>query len=184
MNTPLTPFLKDEEIVSLYVATKSQSYFELLYHRYHRKVYRQCLQITKDTDLAQDFTQDIFIQVVLKIDSFEGRSLFASWLYSLTRNYCISKLRPEKYTTSVSLEGIKLVSEDQTDSTDATLHSLQEALQKLSPDDANLLVMKYYENLEVAQISQRLTLSVGAIKMRLKRSREKLKKQFLIQARA
>lgn len=181
MNNTSIPFLKDEELVSLYVATRSQSYFEDLYHRYQRKIYRQCLQLTKDTDLAQDFTQDIFMQVVLKIDRFHGRSLFSTWLFSLTRNYCISKLRMGKNNSQLPLDGISLMLEDKIDAADTTFYQLQEALCKLSTEESNLLVMKYYENLEVTQMSQRLTLSVGAVKMRLKRSRDKLRKQLLLQ---
>ena len=179
MKKSLPLSLKDEELVRLYIATKKQSYFETLYGRYYRKVYRKCIQLVKDPDLAQDYTHDIFMQVILKVDRFQERSMFATWLYALTRNYCISKLRNGHPVSYMLLDEFEFTADDYGEPTEHKLHLLQEALSLLPAEEVSLLIMKYNEELDLIQIGKQLTLTVGAVKMRLKRSREKLKKHIL-----
>lgn len=176
--------LKDEELVRLFVSTRKQIYFEVLYSRYYKKVYRQCLQLAKDPDLAQDYAHDIFMQVLLKVDRFQERSQFATWLFALSRNYCITKLRHSQVIAHVPLEDLEFPYEDYNEPIEHKLHILQEALSLLTPEEANLLIMKYNEELELTQIGEQLTLSIGAVKMRLKRSREKLRKHMLLRQAA
>lgn len=179
MKNPSFSALSDEELVRLFCATNSTLHFEALYHRYNQKVYRMCWQLTKDKQLAQDYTHDVFIQVLLNLSHFQGRSAFATWLYTLTRNYCISKLRGAHPKTALSLEGVDQILDDNPDATEQKFYLLSKALAILPVAEANLVVMKYYEGLDLTEISQQMTLSVGAVKMRLKRSREKLKKQIM-----
>lgn len=170
--------ISDEELVNLFRSTGIQHYFEAIYRRYNHKVYRKCLQLTKDEALAEDYTHDIFILLMLKINLFEGRSAFSTWFYSLTRNYCLTTQRHNQSTSNVSLDYIEVHSDDYTEMDEFKLYLLPKALGILPTEEVNLLRMKYYEGLEVSEISQLLTISTGAIKMRLKRSRAKLKKQI------
>lgn len=184
MKNPSYSTLSDEELVRLFCATNSTTYFEALYYRYNQKVYRMCWQLTKNKQLAQDYAHDVFIQVLLKLAYFQGRSAFTTWLYTLTRNYCISKLRSKRHQSQsdISLEEIDSIHDDYQEFTDQHLQLLSRALTVLSAEEANLVIMKYYQGLEVTQISEQLTISVGAVKMRLKRSREKLRKQIMLWA--
>lgn len=170
--------LKDEELVKLYVATQKQIYFEPLYVRYQPKIYRHCLQLTKDVELANDFTQDIFIRVLLKLDHFQYRCSFSTWLYTLTRNYCITQLRVLKPARLIPLEAGELVADEPEESSELAYKMLQVALRRLPAEAARLLRMKYDHNWETAQIGLQMNLSEGAVKMRLKRSREKLRKEL------
>lgn len=178
MTQNATLLLKDEELVRLYVATQKQSYFEPLYVRYQPKIYRHCLQLIKDADLAYDFTQDIFIRVLSKLDQFQHRCSFSTWLYSLTRNYCISQLRVVKPTRFYPLEDGELVAEEPEESPELAYKMLQIAIRRLPAEEVSLLRMKYQHNWETAQIGLQMNLSEGAVKMRLKRSRDKLRKEL------
>eukprot|EP01031_Cornospumella_fuschlensis_P015460 gene15460-18893_t len=77
MDTSLT----DEEMIRNYLTSQPNQCFETLYNRYVNKVYRRCLSMTKDSEKAEDFTQDIFLKVFSKLDAFQERSTFSTWLY-------------------------------------------------------------------------------------------------------
>ena len=179
MKNPSLSALSDEELIRLFCATNSTPHFEALYHRYNQKVYRMCWQLTKDKQLAQDYTHDVFIQVLLNLAYFQGQSAFATWLYTLTHNYCISKLRGIAPKKALSAEAIDPLHGHNQVAAEQKFYLLSKALPILPVDEANLVVMKYYEGSDLTEISQQLPVGVGAVKMRLKRSREKLKKQLM-----
>jgi RNA polymerase sigma-70 factor (ECF subfamily) len=64
-----------------------------LVRRYRDAVYLWCFRYTRDADRALDLSQDVIATVWEKIGSFEGRSKFSSWLFSVTRNRCIDASR-------------------------------------------------------------------------------------------
>lgn len=69
--------------------------FERIYHAYVGRVYAVCLRLTGDPGRAEDVTQDVFLRLWRKIDSYEGRSSFYSWLYRLTVNLVADTMRSE-----------------------------------------------------------------------------------------
>ncbi len=64
-----------------------------LFGRYHGLVYRWCRKLIADADLAEDIAQDAMIGAYRKLESFEGRAKFSSWLFAIVRNRCIGALR-------------------------------------------------------------------------------------------
>src|SRR3954471_5395436 len=67
--------------------------FEELYRRHFRRVYALCLRMTNDPVLAEDLTQDVFIQLFNKIGSFRGDSAFTTWLHRMTVNQVLMYFR-------------------------------------------------------------------------------------------
>ncbi|OIN61144.1 RNA polymerase sigma factor [Arsenicibacter rosenii] len=168
--------LSDEDVVKLYCLTAEAHYYTLLYNRYTRKVYHKCLSITRDEELARDYTQDIFLRLLTKLNKFEGRATFSTWLFTLTRNYCVTQIRSVRTRSEELTEEYNSVymAEDQ-DQTDYRLSALQQAISTLTLKEIEILRMKYFDDLEMTQISKELSLNVSAVKMRLKRSRDKLR---------
>ncbi|MCD9459988.1 RNA polymerase sigma factor [Marinibactrum halimedae] len=74
----------------------SISAYESLYRDYVGQVYRLCLRLTGEKSLAEDATQEVFIQLWQKIGNFEGQSQFSTWLHRVTSNIAISYLRKQK----------------------------------------------------------------------------------------
>jgi RNA polymerase sigma factor (sigma-70 family) len=176
----------DEQRVSTYPTTSSTYNFETIYQRYLTKVYRTCLSFTHDSQAAQDYTQDIFLKVFNKLDSFEHQSSFSTWLYAIAHNYCLDQHRLSKRLPMEPLSPnivqslmdstpfAKEADEDQ-------LRLLERLLEKLSPSDRRLLVLRYEQGLSILALSQHFQLSESAVKMRLKRSRDRLR-EFLDRA--
>lgn len=171
----------DEELVRLYVESQRNTYFEELYDRYVDKVYRKCLSFVKDPVQAEDFTHDIFLRLVLKIGSFKEHAKFSTWLYSITYNYCMDQMRVAKKQAEVPLDENFDLEEDDDDSELAEMQAgeLKKALQKIDPDEKAILLMKYQDDFSIKEIAETFNLSESAVKMRLMRTKEKLRRIYM-----
>jgi RNA polymerase sigma-70 factor (ECF subfamily) len=72
--------------------------FESIYRSYCEFVHRICLRMLRDPVEAEDAAQDVFVCVFRKINTFRGESAFSSWLYRLTTNSVLMRLRKKKHT--------------------------------------------------------------------------------------
>ncbi|GAB2522958.1 RNA polymerase sigma factor [Spirosoma aerophilum] len=173
--------LNDEDLIQKHLANNPNVCFETLYNRYVSKVYRRCLSLTKDNEKAQDFTQDIFMRTFERLDRFEAKSSFSTWLYSISFNYCMDQIKKANRLSMTSLEdhhADQLADQHDLDAWEEQAQLLNQTLQGLSPKDASILQMKYQQGLNIHQISQQLNLNQSAVKMRLKRSREKARQYY------
>jgi RNA polymerase sigma factor (sigma-70 family) len=170
----------DEELVRLYIDTQRNIYFEELYDRYVDKVYRKCLSFVKNNAQAEDFTHDIFLRLVLKVGSFKEHAKFSTWLYSITYNYCMDQMRLVKKQAETALdENFDLEEqEDDTELVEIQAHDLKRALQKIDSDERAILLMKYQDDFSIKEIADAFKISESAVKMRLMRTKEKLRKIY------
>ena len=174
----------DEELVFEFIHTQRNSYFEELYRRYADKVYRKCLSFVKDSARAEDFTHDIFLKLILKLGTYKETARFSTWLYSITYNHCMDQLRIYKKRGEV-LADEELDIPDDTDLNDAfedsdvEIKRLNNALDHLQLEEKSILMMKYQDDLSIREIAETFHITESAVKMRLMRSREKLRKRYL-----
>ena len=171
----------DEQLVRLYIETQKNVYFEHLYERYVDKVYRKCLSFVKDKARAEDFTHDIFIKLITRVGSFKETSKFSTWLFSITYNYCMDQIRVEKKMAESDLDDDMDVAEDEPEDLEEMAmeaQQLRKSLDTISPDDRSILLMKYQDDFSIKDIAETFNLTESAVKMRLKRTKEKLKKHY------
>jgi len=174
----------DEELVRLYVETQKNVYFERLYERYCDKVYRKCLSFMKDPVRAEDLTHDIFLKLVVKLGSFREQSKFSTWLYSITYNHCTDQVRSPHLHREVYIddgwERMDLGSDDGlAELAEMESQQLEKALKQLAPEEQTMLLMKYQDDVSIREIATINGITESAVKMRLKRSRDKLRKFYL-----
>ncbi|RYF62815.1 MAG: RNA polymerase sigma factor [Cytophagaceae bacterium] len=177
--------LNDEELIRQYLLTNPDVCYETLYNRYIGKVYRRCLSLTKNVEKAEDYTQDIFMRTFARLDRFQERSSFSTWLYSISFNYCLEQIKWSNRLALTSLDDTLLdqyADVDEYASQDEQMRYLAQAMNTLSNQDADLLRMKYQQGLAIGQIAQVLDLKESAVKMRLKRSRDRVRQFCLITA--
>lgn len=147
------------------------------YDRYVTRVYRHCLRLTHNCESAQDFTHDIFIKIFTRLDHFNHKARFSTWLYTIVHNYCLDQIRRTK---QLPLELI-----DKSDWTDwpelepvdreeEQVQLLRAGIEMLPLAERTLLQVRYVEARSIEELAQLHGLSQSAIKMRLKRIREKL----------
>ncbi|MEO8662702.1 MAG: sigma-70 family RNA polymerase sigma factor [Bryobacteraceae bacterium] len=152
-----------------------------------RRVYAICLRFTGNDGEAQDLTQDVFLRVFKSLKSFRaGEGTFVVWLTRLTRNLLIDHYRRTRLDRATdSLDDQLPVLEEKTaigGRTDAMLAGreaselLQHALQKLSPELRETVILRDLEELEYREIAQVLNVPEGTVKSRLNRGRAELAK--------
>ena len=168
----------DEEIVLLIINSGNKELYELLYHRYFKKVRDKCFSFLKDSNLSEEFANDILTKAYEKIHGFKGNSSFSSWLYSITYNYCIDYLRAKKKLHypewNSSNEIPEIIDESETDFEEASYENLLTIFELIHPEEKVLLLMKYQDNLPIKSIAKTLRISDDAVKMRLKRARSRV----------
>ena len=150
-----------------------------------RRVYAICYRFTGSDQEAQDLTQEVFLRVFRSLKSFRaGEGSFQVWLARLTRNLLIDHYRRtklERATDSIEEQLPMLESKTSTMSrTDGMLAGreasevLQGALQKLSPELRETVILRDLEELEYREIAQVLNVPEGTVKSRLNRGRAEL----------
>ncbi|MBL7870063.1 MAG: sigma-70 family RNA polymerase sigma factor [Cyclobacteriaceae bacterium] len=170
--------LTDEEIVSQIVSNRDTQLFEILYERHSGRVYNKCFSFVHENALAEDLTHDIFLKVYLSLKSFEGRSKFSTWIYSITYNYCVDTINLKKKTTQ-KLEEYQYDQVSFTEPDDAELFCIQievltKILNTIRPEEKSILLMKYQDDFSLQDISDSLGIGLSAVKMRLTRAKQKV----------
>lgn len=170
--------LSDEEAIAEYLKTQNNYYFELLYNRYSSKIFGKCLTLLKDEYKAQDATQDIMMKILLNLSKFSGKSKFSTWVYSITYNFCIDSIRKAKKDKSELVEDISVIADVEDEVSDKflleiQLEQLKVILEEIPPGDKSILLMKYMDSLSIKEISEVIEKSESAVKMQIKRAKEK-----------
>lgn len=152
-----------------------------------RRVYAICLRFTGSDSEAQDLTQEVFLRVFKSLKSFRsGEGAFVVWLTRLTRNLLIDNYRRTRLDRATdSIEDQLPLLEEKTamgGRADGILAGreaselLQQALQKLSPELRETVILRDLEELEYREIAQVLNVPEGTVKSRLNRGRAELAK--------
>ncbi|MCB0770460.1 MAG: RNA polymerase sigma factor [Flavobacteriales bacterium] len=171
--------LSDEDLVAELQRAMDADRFGVLYDRYTTKVYQKCVGMTRDKELANDLTHDIFLKAFMNLSKFDHRSKFGTWLYSITYNYCMDHLRKGQRRRTTELDEERYEEADvQEDRYEQELLSLRadrltSVLEALEPGDRATLLMKYQDELSVKEMMEVLGVSESAVKMRAMRARER-----------
>lgn len=182
--------LTDNVLVSKLRKGDENAFLELV-SRYTQRAHSLAMRITRNAEDAEEVLQDVFVTVYRKIDKFEGKSAFSSWLYRITANTAFMKLRKRKQTVAISLEDIQpsvkesWVSE-RSDLSDINVicskHELRDQLElsigKLPEEYRVIFVLRDIDGLSNQEVGEILNLSVPAVKSRLHRSRLMLRKKL------
>jgi RNA polymerase sigma-70 factor (ECF subfamily) len=144
-------------------------------------VYSLALKLLKNPEDAEEMAQDTFIKAFQKLNMYEGKSKFSTWLYSITYNACISELRKRRIQFS-SIEEQRFSDQDEMKMHDYFSETKKEdqerylnlALGKLPEDDQVLVTLYYYESQSMDDISVITGLTVSNIKVKIHRARKRM----------
>jgi len=166
----------------------NQDALEAIFNLYSTKLYNVALRILGDTPDTEEVIQDVFWIAYRKAKSFQGNSQFSTWLYRLTVNAALGKIRRSKKNKEVEYEEFlpKFQNDghhavrpvvDWSDTLDEKYSKrevqalLSAALDQLKPIDKTVVVLSDIEGLSDKQIADTLGLTVSAVKTRLHRAR-------------
>ena len=170
-----------------------ESAFASLVRKYQKQIHAYAWRKTRDFQIAEDITQETFLQVYQKLGTLEDPTLFLKWLYAIVNHLCIAwfrknqvhaesfkethiwEIETEAYSRYVAAEHAKMTAETQRD-------LVENLLVKLKEKDREVITLHYFEDMTSSQISEFLGISENTVKSRLRRARQRLKKyEFMIQ---
>ncbi|WP_422008157.1 RNA polymerase sigma factor [Roseivirga pacifica] len=181
-----TSSLSDEELIQFIQNGGPERYFSVLADRHQAYVLRKCKGFVKSDDEAEDLSQEVFIKVFMQLKSFRSEAKFKTWLYTIIYHTCLDYLRKRKKSThdiiseKLAEEIAEVIDTDEVDQ-ELLLQALEQLLEKITPEEKLLLMLKYKEKQPLQAIVATLKLSESAVKMRLKRAKEKVNKLYTAQ---
>lgn len=161
--------------------------FQSLVEQHSRDVFRLAFRITGNEMDAEDAVQETFIKAYQRLESFDGRSSFSTWLYRVTANTSIDVLRRRRRHSSRSTS----LDDDASQSREPATHEpapdqlvysrevkerIHAALNELSELERAAFVMRHFENVSLAEISRALGLRTSATKQAVFRAVKKMRK--------
>ena len=177
----------DEQLVRKSQQDDERAFGELV-SRYESKVYSLALKMLRNPEDAEDVLQDTFLRAYRGIKSFKGNSTFSTWIYRITANSALMRLRKRQLPT---------VSIDDADEREAPINiadwapgpveqmlnqetqaAMTEAIEALPPEFRQVFVLRDIEELSNAEVAEILDLSVAAVKSRLHRARLKVRNRL------
>ncbi|MGH1365904.1 MAG: RNA polymerase sigma factor [Calditrichia bacterium] len=185
--------LQKSHVLQLVEKTKQgdeQAFTELV-TIYSDRVYNLALRILRKQDDAADILQETFIKVYEKINTFDGRADFFTWLYRIATNLSLMKLRKEKRTVvtdkdleehfdrpdSVEIQKWRDIPLESMLSAEFRLH-LDRAVDSLSEIYRSVFVLRDLEGLSIKETSKILNITETNVKVRLKRARMFLREKL------
>lgn len=164
--------------------------FEAMLDVYQKLIYNICYRMFNNKEDAEDLTQDVFVKVYNKINSFSEKNSFKSWLCAIATNTCIDELRKRKNKSTISIDKnietddgnmtIDIPSNEKTPEEavvkNEEIHLLENALLKLNLEDREIIVLRDIQGLSYDEISEIKHMKLGTVKSKLARARLKLQK--------
>jgi len=180
----------DIELVAL-ARKGDKGAFALLAQRYEMIAQRFAMRLVTKEDCAQDLAQEAMLQAYLSLDHLRDPARFKSWLCGIVLNVCRSHLRDRKVVffsleamagglqfDAVPLSSMAVTPERIAE--ERELHqTILDAVNTLASKDRDATLLFYYDQLSLQEIATHLGVSVGAVKVRLHRARQRLKARLL-----
>lgn len=157
-----------------------RSAFSELVRRHQKALLRLCMRFVKDVNSAQDIVQEAFIKAYEKIDSFEGRSSFKSWLFQIGVNTAKNKLR-DQFSKSLSYDEVEFSVAAKAENQlihNAVGTALKAEIEKLPFKQKTALILRVYEDLSFAEIAQIMQCPYDTAKANYRHALLKLKEVF------
>lgn len=169
-----------------------QAAFRTLVERYQSYVFTITYRILKNREQAEEAAQDVFIKVYRMLGSYQQKSKFSTWLYTIAYRTALDEARKKKrYAESIEADEQYLQIADTTgkspafEAHQADLNKqLEQAIQYLKPLDATIITLYYLHEKNVQEIQVITGLSKTNIKTKLHRLREQLRGQLKQQLQA
>lgn len=163
----------DQMVIQLNEYNKDN--FKQLYDKYKLKIYKTIYLITNDSSTAEDILQEVFIQVYLKINSLKNASAFEHWLYKITINCCMKNFKKNKRFGIIE-DDSKFYNKSEDNITYLPEENLMKKevskeiwkLISLLPKYHRIpIILYYYNELSIKEISTIMKCSEGTVKSRL-----------------
>ena len=174
--------LNDEALMRL-VRQNRTAAFDELYDRYSGRIYAFVSRmLSGNTEAARDLTQDVFLRVVEKSDTYNPQYRFSSWIFTIASNLCKNEYRRQAVRKSDPLDETRLYAGQGNPerSADQRLFSaaLEQALNELRPSHRTVFLLRYQQDFSIGEIASIAGCAEGTVKSRLHHVIKKLGHQL------
>lgn len=169
----------DEKIIDRILGGERNAY-ALLVDRYKDRVYSLVLGILRNQQLAEEVAQDVFVRAFTSLKKFRKESAFSTWLYRIAYNSAVSETRKRRirhvsFDQQLESTASLQVKAETTLTREDNRELLERALQQLPAEEKLIIMMYYFEEQSIDEISRGTGLTVSNVKVRLHRLRNKLR---------
>ena len=172
--------LNDQHYIKLIIGGDINA-FAILVDRYKSLVFTLSLKMLASREEAEEVSQDVFIKIYKSLSGFKTESKFSTWLYRITYNTCLDRLRTTKRTAYlVAVEDFEaqevttLMNALDTIEEKERKQMIQKCLDLLPAEDNFLLTLYYFQENSLKEISKIMGINENNVKIKLFRSRRKL----------
>ena len=153
----------------------NNSAFSVLIKSYEKDLYKVAIAMTKNDDDALDCIQEAILQAYISIKDLRQDEYFKTWLIKILINKCNALLKKNKKILNLDVNTSKNDKVEQSDRLE-----LKDSINSLDSDLRIIIILYYYEDMSIKDISESLNIPQGTIKSRLSRARSKLKEMLSI----
>jgi RNA polymerase sigma-70 factor (ECF subfamily) len=169
----------DDQLLLQFKQTGDQHALAVLYLRYSELLYGVCLKYLEDADDAKDAVMNIYQELLKKVPQHEIQN-FKSWVYVLTKNYCLMQLRSAKKNITVSLEQHSMQSDDfsHLDSViekEEAFKRLEKCIEKLPGEQQQSIKLFYYDSKCYNEIAETTSMDWNKVRSLIQNGRRNLK---------
>jgi RNA polymerase sigma-70 factor, ECF subfamily len=182
LDTEMTMDQKTEAEIIVRILNGDRQAYALLVDDYKVLIYNLAFRMTGSYQDADDLTQEAFIKAYDNLWRFDRKRKFFSWLYTISLNCIRNHLKKNKANLIIDPTKKNPYNQEEEQSPESQIMATQEsnridsALLTLDQEIRGLLIMKYQLNLSFAEIAEIADKSISAVKMRIYRGLEQLKK--------
>ena len=172
--------IDDQQLIEAIQNGDTKAYTQLV-HRYKDLVFTLAIRMLKHREEAEEVAQDTFIKVFKSLSKFKGDSKFSTWIYKVTYNTCLDRIKKnKKHLNDVAIDEFTF---NKIETIDNALDNLikeeknaliKNCINKLPEDSCALLTLFYFDELSLEEISKIINIEANTIKVKLFRARKKL----------
>lgn len=154
----------------------AEQHLERLMNEYGDAIFRMCYLYLKDYHLAEDATQDTFINAMRSYDSFQNKSTEKTWITRIAINCCKNIIRTQWFRNARNN-----LEEHMVNATESPIEnflekdSISRAIMELNENDRKIVILYYYQELSMKEIAGIIGKSENTTIQRINRARKKLK---------
>lgn len=169
----------DQELYKMFLEKNEEAFNQIVF-RYHDAMIYFITRYTRDTMIAEDISQDVFVYLLLNPKQYKFEYSFKTYLYMIAKCRALNYLKREKkiislqeyqnYEEKIDYYGL----EDNIEKSEKS-DKIQKVMQKMNPDYQAVLYLSQFEGFKYREIAQIMNKNIGQIKILISRSKKKLK---------
>lgn len=176
----------DEDLILEYQSGSDEA-LTMIFQRYKKPVLNYALRLLGNRADAEDATGEVFLVLFAKKYTYHPTAKFSTWLYTVARNVCITRLRKRKWTVSLFVKRDVESDPQEWEIPDTSnlpgeelekneiAQFVKKAIDKLPDEQKEALVLREYQEMSYEEIAKVLQCSIEKVKILIYRARERLR---------